>query len=66
MHPDGAVNFIVEYACQKQKNFVIVPCCVFGKVYERTLNDGEKVIEREQLITWIEEECKRQGFVLCF
>ena len=50
MHPDGAVNYIVEYACKKQMSFCIVPCCVFPKVYSRKLESGEDVVEKEQLI----------------
>lgn len=50
LHPDGAVNFIVEYACKEKMSFCIVPCCVFPGVYKRHLLNGDPVIEREQLV----------------
>ena len=47
MHPDGAVNYIIEAACELKINFCIIPCCVFPSVYHRLLNNGDIVVERE-------------------
>ena len=37
LHCDGAVNAIIEAACAHQKNFAIIPCCVFPTVFPREL-----------------------------
>ena len=62
MHPDGAVNYIIECACEMKINFCIVPCCVFPSKYPRKLNDGREVILRDELVEWIIEECQRRGW----
>ena len=62
MHPDGAVNYIIECACAMNINFCIVPCCVFPSVYKRTLNSGKDVNTREELLEWIPEQAMRLGW----
>ncbi len=62
MHPDGAVNAIVAAACALECGFAIVPCCVFPTAYPRHLDDGTEVTERDQLVAWIFEECRRRGW----
>ena len=62
MHPDGAVNFIIEAACTLKLNFAIIPCCVFPSKYPRKLNDGKEVVLRDDLVLWIIEECQRRHF----
>ena len=46
LHCDGAVNEIVPAACERRNSFAIVVCCVFPKMFPRTLNDGRPVILR--------------------
>ena len=62
LHCDGAVNEIVRVACSHKKNFAIVACCVFPKLFPRTLNDGRPVVDRSELNQWIVEEAIRLGF----
>ena len=62
LHCDGAVNEIVRAACERRKSFAIVACCVFPKMFPRTLNDGRPVILRGELNDWILEECARRGY----
>ena len=62
MHPDGAVNAIVEAACSLRRSFAIVPCCVFPRAYPRRLADGTEVTERDQLSQWILEACRARGW----
>ncbi len=62
MHPDGAVNAIVEAACTLRRSFAIVPCCVFPRAYPRRLADGTEVIERDALCRWILEACRARGW----
>ena len=62
MHPDGAVNAIVDAACTLRCGFAIVPCCVFPTAYPRVLADGTQVTERAQLCQWILEACRARGW----
>ena len=62
LHCDGAVNEIVRAACERRKSSAIVACCVFPKMFPRTLNDGRPVILRGELNDWILEECARRGY----
>eukprot|EP00434_Breviolum_minutum_P002141 symbB.v1.2.001888.t1/scaffold101.1/size361152/2 len=44
LHPDEATEVTVEAALRWQKPFLVVPCCVFGRLFpHRRLADGRKV-----------------------
>jgi hypothetical protein len=38
LHPDEATDAIVDMAVQKRKPFVIVPCCVFARLFPKRRN----------------------------
>ncbi len=56
MHPDEATVPIVQVAEKYNKNFAVVPCCVFPtKFPDRILKNGDSVIDYTQLIKYIQE-----------
>lgn len=56
MHPDEATVSIVQVAEKYNKNFAVVPCCVFPtKFPDRILKNGDCVIDYTQLIKYIQE-----------
>ncbi len=56
MHPDEATVPIVQIAKKYNKNFAVVPCCVFPtKFPDRKLNNGDHVVDYTQLVKYIEE-----------
>lgn len=56
MHSDEATVPIVTTSIKHSKNFAVVPCCVFPcKFPDRVLKNGEKVIEYQHLVKYIEE-----------
>ena len=63
MHADGATEAIVDAALQFEKPFVVVPCCVFPRLFsERTLyQDGKMVPVRthEQFCRYLLEKDSR-------
>uniref|UniRef100_A0A7S1MIP0 Uncharacterized protein n=1 Tax=Neobodo designis TaxID=312471 RepID=A0A7S1MIP0_NEODS len=62
LHCDGAVNELVKAACAYNVAFFICPCCVFPKTYARSLQSGDSVTTREQLVDWILEQAKAAGY----
>lgn len=58
MHPDEATVSIAKASITIKKDFAIVPCCVFPKLFnDRYLKSGEKVVDYCQLVKYIEELC---------
>ena len=54
LHPDEATGAVVDWAVRMRKPFVVVPCCVFGRLFpERLTPDGTVVSTREELIGWL-------------
>jgi len=58
MHPDEATDAIVDYAVENQKNFVLLPCCVFPEKFPdrryQTLDGGEKKVETfDELVLYL-------------
>ena len=57
MHPDEATNDIVDTALKYHINFAVVPCCVFhSKFPERKLQNGNSVVEYNDLIQFLLEK----------
>jgi hypothetical protein len=57
MHPDQATDVIVDVAKVFNKNFVIVPCCVFPKYFtKRFLKSGEFVSDFPKFVKYLEEK----------
>lgn len=58
LHPDQATGAIVEFAVKYKKPFVVVPCCVFSRLFPNRFVhndlDGKKVVvsTKKQLIDW--------------
>jgi hypothetical protein len=58
LHPDQATGAIVEFAVKHKKPFLVVPCCVFSRLFPNRFVpnnvDGEKnvVSTKKQLIDW--------------
>ena len=54
LHPDEATGAVVEWAVRARKPFLVVPCCVFSRLFpERTTPDGRPVTSYADLIEWI-------------
>ena len=57
LHPDEATGEIVEQAVKHRIPFVVVPCCVFARLFpERTTNDGRPVSSYEDLLDFLQEK----------
>ena len=55
MHPDQALNPIVDLALALNKPFAVVPCCVYARDFPgRKLPDGSAVRSFEELLSWFE------------
>ena len=54
LHPDEATGAVVEWAVRARKPFVVVPCCVFSRLFpERKTPAGHPVRSYDELIAWI-------------
>ena len=54
LHPDEATGAVVEWAVRARKPFLVVPCCVFSRLFpERKTPDGRPVTTYPDLIEWI-------------
>ncbi len=54
LHPDEATGVAVDFAVSRQLPFVVVPCCVFARLFtERHLSSGEVVRTRPELIEYL-------------
>lgn len=55
LHPDEATGDIVEFAVKHQIPFVVVPCCVFSRLFPDRLKPGtrEIVATYDDLIEWL-------------
>jgi hypothetical protein len=56
MHPDQALNAVLELAISLDKPFVVLPCCVFARDFPRKLRTQQAVSTYEDLLTWVEEQ----------
>jgi hypothetical protein len=57
LHPDEATAAIVQYAVKHRIPFVIVPCCVFARLFpHRCKKDGQFVSTYDELLDWIQEQ----------
>ena len=56
MHPDQALNAIVELALAFNKPFAVVPCCVFSRQFTRRLRSGSAVSTYSDLLAWVQEQ----------
>ena len=65
MHPDQATDSIVDISLKHSLNFAVVPCCVFGNLFDRKLKSGERVMEYHQYIQYIQErvEDSQKAFI---
>ena len=56
LHPDEATDAIVDMAVQQKKPFVIVPCCVFARLFPNRYNPnspGNPVTTYEDLVDYL-------------
>eukprot|EP00986_Skeletonema_menzelii_P021255 scaffold33758_cov234-Skeletonema_menzelii.AAC.1 len=54
LHPDEATGVIVETAVQNKIPFVVLPCCVFSRLFpERKRRQGGSVSTYYELIDWL-------------
>merc|ERR1712176_1567781 len=56
LHPDQALDHIVDVAVALRKPFAVAPCCVFWKKPEfahRRTPEGKKVITYDQLCEYV-------------
>lgn len=59
MHPDEATVPIVKAALKLNKNFAVVPCCVFPSLFkDRKLKSGQHVVDYSHILQFIYELCK--------
>ena len=57
LHPDEATGEIVEQAVKHRIPFVVVPCCVFARLFpNRKTNDGKPVSSYEDLLDFLQEQ----------
>ena len=57
LHPDEATGEIVRQAVQYRIPFVVVPCCVFARLFpERQTKDGRSVSSYEDLLDFLQEQ----------
>ena len=53
LHPDEATGLIVEHAIKHRIPFVVVPCCVFSRIFSSRRLHGKLVETYEELIEWL-------------
>ena len=57
LHPDEATGEIVQQAVKHRIPFVVVPCCVFARLFPfRKSNDGRSVSSYEDLLDFLQEQ----------
>jgi hypothetical protein len=57
LHPDEATGEIVEQAVKHRIPFVVVPCCVFARLFpNRKTKDGRPVSSYEDLLDFLQEQ----------
>jgi hypothetical protein len=53
MHPDEALDPIVDFSTKHNKPWVVVPCCVFRRRFtKRALPDGRPVCRLHMQVLW--------------
>lgn len=56
-HPDEATEPILDFALVTGKPVVIVPCCVFSRIFPNRMNrNGETVTSYEQFVAYLREK----------
>jgi hypothetical protein len=56
LHPDEATADIVEAAVKYRIPFMVVPCCVFARLYpDRRMSNGRPVNTYEDLLEYLQE-----------
>ena len=53
LHPDEATEYIVDYALEHAKPFVVVPCCAFYRLREGYSGSGGSVDERMSYVDYL-------------
>uniref|UniRef100_A0A7S4A9G0 Methyltransferase domain-containing protein n=1 Tax=Pseudo-nitzschia australis TaxID=44445 RepID=A0A7S4A9G0_9STRA len=57
LHPDEATGEIVQQAVKHRIPFIVVPCCVFARLFPfRKTNDGRSVSSYEDLLNFLQEQ----------
>lgn len=57
LHPDEATDSVVQVAVQHQIPFVVVPCCVFYRLFpHRRRSNGESVSTRSDLLEFLQDK----------
>jgi hypothetical protein len=57
LHPDEATGDIVHIAVDRRLPFVVVPCCVFGRLFPHRRISNDKVVSSyEDLLEYIKEQ----------
>ena len=57
LHPDEATGLIVEHAVEHKIPFVVVPCCVFSRIFSSRRLQGGKLVETyDELLEYLMEK----------
>ena len=57
LHPDEATCLVIDAAVKHRKPFIIVPCCVFARVFpDRRTADGRAVNNYQDLLLFCREK----------
>jgi len=59
MHADSATEAIVDLALELEKPFVVVPCCVFPRIFPTRYIDGKQVRTHDQFCRYLaQKDCR--------
>jgi len=53
LHPDEATDYVIDFAIEHQKPFVVVPCCVFSRLFPWRRVSGKRVSTYQDLVTYL-------------
>jgi len=53
LHPDEATESIIDFAVEHKIPFVVVPCCVFSRLFPNRIWKGETLTTYEDLIDYL-------------
>eukprot|EP00475_Leptophrys_vorax_P019968 TRINITY_DN27350_c0_g1_i1.p1 TRINITY_DN27350_c0_g1~~TRINITY_DN27350_c0_g1_i1.p1 ORF type:complete len:385 (-),score=58.89 TRINITY_DN27350_c0_g1_i1:102-1220(-) len=53
LHPDQAVEAIIDFALASDKPFAVLPCCVYSKEFPRRQLRGKPVRKYEELVEYL-------------
>lgn len=53
LHPDETTESIVDFCVSQQKPFVVVPCCVFSRLFSQRMWKGKLVTNYWDFIDYL-------------